>query len=865
MKQRLKKYLRRKFEIIMVNQKQTCVVIDIKLTNFWGFDEKKLVLRVGASKLPYKINKISNGRYRITLEKSMFDESSYVVDFYYNNKKLWAIGDNQCYEVLNINEGYYTVSVNMSLTLSKFKTNYIISQDEVYLSVKQSDGSCIKLQSDHNLESLVLLSGNKSFEIITNENRLDLSSIQDVVQSEKYRVLAVISGVIHPVRFNSYAFSYFSCLKYDWQNDGVIISINQLNIDDFFITHTFNSENLMIRALFEKSFEQEFIFEKKDDYFAFDTLALLDENLKDIVNIPTTITSTGLLAQVPTSLFSSAQNKRIVAVFKGKDLGEKRLLVLNPQNVMKFRNYYISNNEVYQLDLLNKQGLLFISKKPRNRAGIHKVDENKIFMYYQPHSIYSTYEHFLTFEERASGNMYHVPLARGEQYISIPYNEIEKLKTQFKNVIDVFISIYDSETIVRKEKVRYHSAKYTKDGILTLKEIDKPESKVSYMATVTPFKNLKFESFEVTKTHIEILNKGELNNNVWLIGERTDTAQDNGVAFFKWLRANTNIEAYYVIDKTAKDYEKIAHLDSVIEFGTEKHFEVVSRAKVLVSTHDLENIVPFKTSKHFWHYKDTTKIFLQHGVLGRKNVEYHKHFYEVPFDLFNVSGTKEKYDVVINQLGYNDKDVAITGLSRFDNLPITDSSKVTKILLMPTWRDWLNTDEAFAKSEYLQRYLKLINDSNLLKFLEDNHIVLNFYPHYRSQEFFKKHTDGINPNVKFIELGEQTVQDLLIEHDILITDFSSVSFDFSYMKKPVIFYHFDADQFFRKGILRPISETFIGEIAYNQQEIIHKISQIIHNGYQYADEELDNIFDHVDHKNNQRVYEAIIEKLNEKQ
>ena len=46
-------------------------------------------------------------------------------------------------------------------------------------------------------------------------------------------------------------------------------------------------------------------------------------------------------------------------------------------------------------------------------------------------------------------------------------------------------------------------------------------------------------------------------------------------------------------------------------------------------------------------------------------------------------------------------------------------------------------------------------------------------------------------DINYIELGDKTVQELLVEHDLLITDYSSVSFDFSYMKKPVIFYHFD--------------------------------------------------------------------------
>ncbi|MGW7945249.1 MULTISPECIES: CDP-glycerol glycerophosphotransferase family protein [Staphylococcus] len=180
---------------------------------------------------------------------------------------------------------------------------------------------------------------------------------------------------------------------------------------------------------------------------------------------------------------------------------------------------------------------------------------------------------------------------------------------------------------------------------------------------------------------------------------------------------------------------------------------------------------------------------------------------------------------------------------------------------MPTWRDWLNSDFAFNNSEYMQRYLNLINNKKLKRLCEVYNLEVNFYPHYRAQEFFKYHLDNINSEINSIELGEQTVQDLLIEHDILITDYSSVSFDFSYMNKPVIFYHFDVDQFFRKGILRPIEETFIGDIIYNENELIKRIELLLKSNYYENTDDFSKIFDYRDHNNSKRVYKAILEKL----
>ncbi len=75
------------------------------------------------------------------------------------------------------------------------------------------------------------------------------------------------------------------------------------------------------------------------------------------------------------------------------------------------------------------------------------------------------------------------------------------------------------------------------------------------MITLTPFKNLKIENFNLTNDEFQILENGKKSNDIWLIGERRDTAQDNGIKFFKWLQNHTNIEAYYVIDPHSNDYK----------------------------------------------------------------------------------------------------------------------------------------------------------------------------------------------------------------------------------------------------------------------------------------------------------------------
>lgn len=470
---------------------------------------------------------------------------------------------------------------------------------------------------------------------------------------------------------------------------------------------------------------------------------------------------------------------------------------------------------------------------------------------------------YLMLEDRASQESLQVPIS-GEFTVDFNSLDLISLKSKDKTVLDLFVVIENnSQDVIRKEKIRYTKAQYKKDNYYSyMKKLDDNGDEHHFMITTTPFNNVKVETFTVrndVKIPQDTKTKDE---NVWLMGERTNTAQDNGIVFFKWLQEHTSIEAYYVIEEDSSDYEHIKHLTNVLIFGSDKHFEIAFKAKVLLGTHDLENILPYKPAKGFFGYEETIKIFLQHGVLGRKNVEYHKKNYDMPFDLFIVSSEPEKKVIVMDEMGYDDHEVVATGLARFDNLIQVDSPK--DILLMPTWRDWINTDEQFLKSEYFMAYANLIQNEKLLGLLEEYDVNINFYPHYRAQDYFQSEIEDMHERIKFIPLGSQTVQQLLIDHALLITDYSSVSFDFTLLNKPVVYYHFDVERFFRKGILRPIEETFIGGIGSYEEELVTIIEDRIKNSFANFEYEITGIIKHQDQNNSRRIYDEVQKLLEAK-
>lgn len=112
-----------------------------------------------------------------------------------------------------------------------------------------------------------------------------------------------------------------------------------------------------------------------------------------------------------------------------------------------------------------------------------------------------------------------------------------------------------------------------------------------------------------------------------------------------------------------------------------------------------------------------------------------------------------------------------------------DKKKV--ILYAPTWRDNQHTSgEGYT-------YKTEVDFDVLQDQLGDDYVIL-FRAHYLvANSFdFNKYKDFIIDASNYSDIN-----DLYIAADILITDYSSVFFDYANLKKPIIFYMYDLDQY----------------------------------------------------------------------
>ena len=350
-------------------------------------------------------------------------------------------------------------------------------------------------------------------------------------------------------------------------------------------------------------------------------------------------------------------------------------------------------------------------------------------------------------------------------------------------------------------------------------------------------------------------------------------AQDNGFYFFQYcmehdMERAMNRNIYYVIDKSQPDYKNLVpYEDHVIPFMSLKHMVYILAARLLISSDS-------KAHSYAWRAKESvilpqiTKkkrlVFLQHGVIALKRVEFYRSGTN-SVNLF-VTSNDQEHDIIIQELGYLPEEVIITGLARWDVLKDrSDTMPNTHILVMPTWRNWLEevSDETFMASDYYRDYMALLNSQWLADYLERYDVYLDFYIHPKFREYIKNFTIS-GERVKLIPFGTEPLNQLMMECKLLVTDYSSVCWDVYYQGKPVIFYQFDVDRYNEtQGAYIDLEKDLFGDRATTPEQLFALLEEAAQNGFrlkpEYA-EMRESMYKYLDHNNSQRTCDEIMKR-----
>ncbi len=233
-----------------------------------------------------------------------------------------------------------------------------------------------------------------------------------------------------------------------------------------------------------------------------------------------------------------------------------------------------------------------------------------------------------------------------------------------------------------------------------------------------------------------------------------------------------------------------------------------------------------------WHGTPLKKlVFDQEEVMGASPL-YKAQFYKqsrvwdylVAANKFSSEAFKSAFlfDKEMLEYGYprNDilhsKDKEILAADLRKKLHIPEGKKT--ILYAPTWRD----DEYYGRGEY-KFALKL--DLRLLKKeLGEDYVVL-----LRTHYFIADSLDvtGLE-DFAFNVSKYDDISELYLISDLLITDYSSVFFDYANLKRPILFYTYDLDKYrdMLRGFYMDIETEVPGPLLFTNEEVVEAIRNI---------------------------------------
>lgn len=366
---------------------------------------------------------------------------------------------------------------------------------------------------------------------------------------------------------------------------------------------------------------------------------------------------------------------------------------------------------------------------------------------------------------------------------------------------------------------------------------------------------------------------------IWLISDRINRADDNGEAFFRYVSALPEVaskrDIYFVIDRHTPEYRRLKKVGKVVSSLSWKHkFKHLLSTYVISSQGNEPVVMPFRKKTMF--YKDILNdlhfVFLQHGITKDDQSAWLKRYNRNIYGLV-VSTDQEYASMFQYPYYYEPSRIWKTGMPRFDLLYHDEKKYIT---IMPTWRKslmkgtdpktaiWLLKD-GFQESAYFQFYNALLNHERLISEAGERGYTICFMPHpniapYANQ--FDKH-EGV---IYFDET--KSYREIFAQSDLLVTDYSSVAFDFAYLKKPIVYTQFDREEFFSgshsytEGYFDYDRDGF-GEVELDLERVVDRLIEYMENGCQLKEQYLERIqrgFSYHDQKCSERVLERLMKQ-----
>ncbi|WP_314793863.1 CDP-glycerol glycerophosphotransferase family protein [Eggerthia catenaformis] len=331
---------------------------------------------------------------------------------------------------------------------------------------------------------------------------------------------------------------------------------------------------------------------------------------------------------------------------------------------------------------------------------------------------------------------------------------------------------------------------------------------------------------------------------------------DNPMALHQYLINHPEYKDYkliYAIKKHKKKNLSIPGNTKVIEYFSISYFFYLARAKYWFVNCKLPKYVLKKDNQVYlqtWHGTPLKKLahdidvpddttFYRSGM----NFEEMANTYDNDVSKYNYMISPSHFTTEVFQTAFqiNKERLIETGYPRNDILSNYTREDIVRIkqqmhlpsnkkiiLYAPTWRD-----NSFNMQGYT--FNLEVNFKKWYEILKEDYIVI-FKPHYLIVNDFD--LTGLEDFVYYVD-PIVDISSLYLISDLLITDYSSVFFDYAILKRPIYFYMYDLEDYrdALRGFYLDIYHDLPGDIIEDEDILLDKIKNSI---YDYSKQSLFN-------------------------
>lgn len=351
-------------------------------------------------------------------------------------------------------------------------------------------------------------------------------------------------------------------------------------------------------------------------------------------------------------------------------------------------------------------------------------------------------------------------------------------------------------------------------------------------------------------------------NDSWIFMDQKSQADDNAEYLYRYvMQEHPGKNIYFALDQDSQDWPRLEKEGfRLLPFGSSKHIEVLQSCDKVISSQVENYVVNLLGSKMLYgrHF-----VYLQSGVICN--------------DISSLLNAKDNIDCIItstpqeyqrvtdnnSKYKYSSKEVVLTGLPRFDFLLDSEYDTENTLLIIPSMYE---ISAGVYNANNLKHWNELLSSEHFISMLDTYGYKAQIYVRDGSYEF-----DALTCHSDYVEIitsRDIGYRDILRTSRLLLTDYSSATFDMAIQNKYTVYYHANDDE----CLISPIERAGLGYFNYhsdgfgpvcnNISELISQISLLFDNGCSPNDK-INNIitdtFIYKDGKCCERVFNAIID------